>query len=58
MDLMLFYLTVAFQKLKVFGGRHSCLHQDSLFVLTEHYIQSHSNSGNSDELLPSPGAEK
>lgn len=31
MNLMLFYLAVAFQQLKVFRGRHSCLHQDCLF---------------------------
>lgn len=36
MNLMLFYLADAFQPLKVFMGRHSCLHGDSLFVLTEH----------------------
>lgn len=56
-DLMLFYLAVAFQKLKVFRGRCNCLHPDSLFVLTEHCIQSLLNSESSDDLLPLPGAE-
>ena len=56
MNLMLFYLAGAFQQLKVFGGRHSCLHWDSLFALTEYCIQSLSN-GKSSEDLPSPGAE-
>lgn len=56
-DLMRIYLAIAFQQLKVFGGRCSCLHRDRLFVCTEICIQSLPSSKSSGDPPPSPGAE-